>query len=527
MTVLRWIFIFSITAFHAIGLARAGQLFKTSSSGVVVTINTTIPNHSYPQASMKITTPGYSVSASSCDSVVDGVCLFSVSDTQSRSITINGSAGSFNATFCLNGRGQLSCQQNTVNLMGDNKLNAVSCSSSGLLCTAGGYYVSSLIPNGFPSSDYGQSLIYTSSDGGNSWSKPITPYSPSSLTQILGMACDANTGLACQAVGYTINTSISQNQAIIYTSTDGEWNNLQPYNLATNNLVPTNTFFSRLNDVHCSANGLNCLAVGWVSVSGSTATNSPYTVYTNNGGQSWSVPAAGQPVVPSGYNQIVTYGVSCDDSIDRGCVITGYAVSNAGRQVPVSYFSSNGGQSWNSAVFPPLSAQNTGKFETVGCRASGRLSSGNALCVGVGQVNNGSQSLAYISFTQDGSSWTNLSTTPPNDATESELFGVSCLGPSNNQCIAVGGYRSIDGLDLPLSYHTTNSGQVSAPITPRVSENTTKSTLFGVFNTSTATAVSVGSETALAGTLPMSYTSINGGDSWSLPVILSSPTTTN
>lgn len=40
----------------------------------------------------------------------NGYCLFSVSNTQAAAISVNGNPGNYSATFCLNGKGPLSCQ---------------------------------------------------------------------------------------------------------------------------------------------------------------------------------------------------------------------------------------------------------------------------------------------------------------------------------------------------------------------------------------------------------------------------------
>jgi hypothetical protein len=89
-----------------------GLLFNVASIGTSLAINTTIPHHTYPAAGIKINTPGYTLAGAGteCTPIGNGYCLFPVSDTQTKNISIAGSAGNLNITLCLNGSGPLSCQ---------------------------------------------------------------------------------------------------------------------------------------------------------------------------------------------------------------------------------------------------------------------------------------------------------------------------------------------------------------------------------------------------------------------------------
>jgi len=64
------------------------QNYTTSSSNI--TIKTTVPNHTYSNAGIKIITPGYAPAG--CTMNANGYCLFSVSDTQSSLIIATPSA---------------------------------------------------------------------------------------------------------------------------------------------------------------------------------------------------------------------------------------------------------------------------------------------------------------------------------------------------------------------------------------------------------------------------------------------------
>jgi hypothetical protein len=101
----------------------------------------------------------------------------------------------------------------------DNILNAVSCSTSGLYCTAVG-------GTNFQSTTTTGNLSYTSINGGTTWSNPTLPeISTGSLNNLInGIFCDS-TGTDCAAVGFTTDsifsyftTNFSSNNGINWSS---------------------------------------------------------------------------------------------------------------------------------------------------------------------------------------------------------------------------------------------------------------------------------------------------------------------
>lgn len=92
--------------------AESGLFFNINASSNQLNITTTIPNHFYPNAGIKIDTPGYTLTG--CRPAANGYCLFSVSDSTPALLSVNGSATSVSAILCLNGLGPLSCQHYTV-----------------------------------------------------------------------------------------------------------------------------------------------------------------------------------------------------------------------------------------------------------------------------------------------------------------------------------------------------------------------------------------------------------------------------
>lgn len=103
--------------------AAGGTFFNVTLSGMELSIHTTVPNHFYPIAGIKINTPGYVLTGigSQCTPASNGYCLFSVSDDMPATMSLSGpieSTKNINITLCLNGRGALSCQNYTLSLGG-------------------------------------------------------------------------------------------------------------------------------------------------------------------------------------------------------------------------------------------------------------------------------------------------------------------------------------------------------------------------------------------------------------------------
>lgn len=97
--------------------ATAGLLFNVASNNNSIHITTVKPNHTYPQAGIRITSPGFSLlnSGGGCTPNANGYCLFSVSDSSPANIVFNGALNTpFNIILCLNGSAPASCQHYTT-----------------------------------------------------------------------------------------------------------------------------------------------------------------------------------------------------------------------------------------------------------------------------------------------------------------------------------------------------------------------------------------------------------------------------
>ena len=94
--------------------AGTGPLFRLNTqetaNGLATQINTTIPNRTYPRAGL-VLPANYTLSSSSCAWMFNNVCMLSLDNSNPQSVYLIGKAGDAPSTLCLNGVGQLNCQQ--------------------------------------------------------------------------------------------------------------------------------------------------------------------------------------------------------------------------------------------------------------------------------------------------------------------------------------------------------------------------------------------------------------------------------
>ncbi|MDA8561513.1 hypothetical protein N9L02_00180 [Gammaproteobacteria bacterium] len=94
----------------------SGNFFNVISQGSTLTITTTVPNHHYPNAGIKINTPGYILtnSGSECIMSNSGYCLFPINNSTYKTINITGPLGTISIALCLDGIGPSTCQNYAV-----------------------------------------------------------------------------------------------------------------------------------------------------------------------------------------------------------------------------------------------------------------------------------------------------------------------------------------------------------------------------------------------------------------------------
>jgi photosystem II stability/assembly factor-like uncharacterized protein len=369
-------------------------------------------------------------------------------------------------------------------------------------------------------------LSYNTTNNGYNWSPPVLPPLPAGATtgELLGTSCD-NSGLLCTAVGSGMIAGI--NAPVSYLTTDGgsSW-----INSMASPVPPPNNTGAELFAVACSGSGLSCTAVGYYFDGVGDTHNLAFT--THDGGSSWSsfiLPgapansdgntlnaiacdlsgviciAAGSalstvtgdtinysattrdngstwnlvtlPLTASMISNANVGGIACD-STGLVCAIAGFTTTPAPFTVlnPLVFTTTDGGNSWSNAIFPTLPAgAATGALTAISCNDRGLL------CTAVGRaIFSGNENpLAYTSK-DGGNTWSSaILPSFPVGGVNGRLSGVSCDN-SGLICTAVGRYTNA-GVRRLLSYTTTDGGNTwSNPIFPEIPAGGTANTLSSV-----------------------------------------------
>lgn len=472
-----------------------------TTQNTVLTIHTTIPNHIYHHAGIRVNTTGYTYSPGTPTNF-GYVPLGDISEIQSISgritpitklIVTPGGDGhetidpSTPQSVDYGGTQSFTVAPNTGYMLSN--IVGGSCSAgswSGIIYTTG--FITSDCSVIFSASQVfrvavgydgnNAPLSYTSTDGGTNWTASTTQ--PSGFGTLYSVSCSSD-GSTCAAVGNDGSAPLS------YTSTDSgvTW-------VPSTTQAPVNGSGSGyLYGVACSSMGSICATVGF------DGANAPLSYTSTDGGVDWIASVTQPHVNASGKGYLGGVACSSNGSI---CVAVGYDGSDA----PLSYTSTDGGVVWiASATQPPVNLSNWGHLRGVSCSSNG------SICVSVGYDGAGVP-LSYTS-TDGGVTWA-FSTTQPlvNGTGAGYLTSVSCSS-NGSTCVVVGS----DGNSAPLSYTSTDGGVIWAPSTTQPPVNGSGSgSLSGVACSSTGSiCAAVGSDGA---NVPLSYTSTDGGVTWAL-----------
>ncbi len=256
-----------------------------------------------------------------------------------------------------------------------------------------------------PATD-GRPVVYTSANGGTSWSAPISPSLPGGQTSggLNHVACVGN---ACAAVGSSLSGLTSL--PLAYSSANGgtTWTlaNPQPLNL------PGGQTTGFLFGVTCEAS--HCVAVG-------SAGGLPMAYTSEDNGATWALSAD-----ISHTNPFATLtAVQC---VTTHCVAVGFQFDPSVNQLPISYTSNDSGQNWveNTNAFNLPMGQTQGKLQSVTCHGDACVTIGYSLDAG----GNNNQPIAFFS-SDGGLSWTRSGDIHvPSPYTLGELNGID--GGSN------------------------------------------------------------------------------------------------
>ncbi|QLZ68135.1 exo-alpha-sialidase [Legionella sp. PC1000] len=257
---------------------------------------------------------------------------------------------------------------------------------------------------------------------------------------------------------------------------------------------------------------------------GTLTSGFPLVYTSNNNGATWPTPVL-PPTVGLPGNQAALIGVACNGNL---CTAIGAVFGQVDDTLPFSYSSSDRGATWSAPNLflrtGPLATSNEILLVTVSCVGSNCVSGGTWR----DSVSGNRYPLSYWS-SNNGVTWsqpTFLSTAalPPGNE-GARLGSISCVGTN---CSAVGFYNDATGDRQPVSYFSANNGMTwSEAIIPSTANFPVGyvggAKLMGVSCVGTnCSAVGESPDPANPnGNLPLSYTSANGGISWSLVRFLS------
>ncbi|MCW8397328.1 glycoside hydrolase [Legionella sp. PATHC038] len=311
----------------------------------------------------------------------------------------------------------------------------------------------SLAVGGYGTNATAAPLVYKSSDNGMTWPTAVLPSvtGVSDFQTILfAVAC---TGKFCTTIGnYFTNTGAVQ--PISYSTKDGgaTWSAV---NILSTTGIPAINNYNQINAVSCV--GSNCTAVGF-SGPLSGANPLPLTYSSADYGTTWSLPNLLSIAALPASNQGARLGaVSCSGT---NCTAVGFYYDSLGQRQPLSYYSTNNGVTWSSAILQsttgiPGGYQGGAKLTGISCLGNN--------CSAVGETPDPADTsitlpLSYTS-TDAGHSWSqatilSISGLPVGNK-GATLNAVSCVG---TQCVAVGLYRNASYEGAPISYTSSNSG---------------------------------------------------------------------
>lgn len=222
-------------------------------------------------------------------------------------------------------------------------------------------------------------------------------------------------------------------------------------------------------------------------------------------------------------------------------VTIGSYVNSDGGTAPLAYY--DGSIEWKLSSSLPLPSdvlQSSGKqysfLNGVACYKMGRFCTaiGAYITNAEGPDAPGYAPLSYFS-TDSGAHWKLSTALPlpadvsvPADSIRTALFGVACTASKQSRCSTVGYYRNNTGASVPLSYTSGNGGKrwelsetLPLPtdvITPSNKQNNILYSISCESNGESCTAIGSYVNNNKS-TVPLSYTSTNRGHSWTLSQI--------
>ncbi|ARB90967.1 immunoglobulin I-set domain protein [Legionella longbeachae] len=444
------------------------QIYKAHASNLF--INTNIPNHFYHAAGIKINKPGYFIAG--CTPIGNGYCLFPVSNTDVKAITIskNFSSDQGEGTTTRNNNEERNpipeLSLDEISAIQDvSKDKKISLSFSGLTCISSettSCTITGLI--------HDVPYLLTVMNMNNVENKPVIASSsvltgetvldvPSVITEPNIFPAFASNGVLqavdckqnhCIATGYYTDTANVQHPLLVHSKDSGlTWG--FPSNPIQPKISPSFVSNSVLQAVHC--NTIHCIATGYYTDAANM--KHPLLAHSDDRGLTWDFPnSITQPnISPAFASNGVLQAVHCNAI---RCIATGYYTDAANVQRPLLAHSTDG-VTWgfpSNITQPNLTPAfvSNGVFQAIHCNAR--------RCIATGYYTDATNVqhplLAHSDdrgLTWDFSNSITQQNIRPAFASNGVLQAVHC---NAIRCIATGHYTDAANVQRPLLAHSTD-----------------------------------------------------------------------
>ena len=424
-------------------------------------------------------------------------------------VTATGAASTVSIRLCLNGKGALSCQDETVSALtltiSPSIRNHV-YPAMGIKINTPGYGISGLgltcTPNSngyclFSASQSQPKTVTLVSAGKGTQATLVATATPSTIlnggSSILGSRGGSGTGAVTYAVttgltncsiSNTILTGLNLGSCTVVATKAADSN----YEATTS--APITVTITAEETIHVLAVGSNTDVPGIIIA--------PLSDISLNNGVTWTASTTQPPAGSGG----LLISVACSNG---GDICTALGSTNSGNN-PLSYTSTDGGATWVASVTQPPSAPSG--FGTVYGVACSRV---GTTCAAVGIDSLHGTPFSWTSA--DGGIHWAASTTPPptNGFVQGVLNGIACSS-DGRVCTTVGNYR-YDENDVPLSYTSSDGGVtwVVSTTPPPVNGSEIGRLLSVACSSNGLVCTTVGYD---GNSVPLSYTSSDGGVTW-------------
>jgi photosystem II stability/assembly factor-like uncharacterized protein len=265
---------------------------------------------------------------------------------------------------------------------------------------------------------------------------------------------------------------------------------------------------NRLGSVACDTTGLQCAVVSSSKNGDSTI---PLIFNSTDGGNTWGSPATLPTVKNSGDHFLAD--ISCDNT-GLKCITIASSYSN--NSVPLSYNTTNGGNTWveSTTISSRHPRQN---LRAISCDVSGKK------CVIVGEFfkanGNYSYPIPVVYTTADSGDTWEISLTP--DVDQGELMDIACDSDAQH-CIAVGNYITESG-GIPMALVSFDGGGTWSRSTIPTPQNSITYQISGIACDKSGKKCAAVGHFFLNSTgeaAPLSYVSMDGGITWDMPTTL-------